>query len=296
MSAFPESTFRSIVRERGVVTTMVSGGTVRGGVGGTPAGGLLTWLRELELKTPRGEKSAGGSLSDTKFVPKSFLEASLPVIQELVGALWDTDGCIFRFTKSPEGRGATYKTISIQLAEDVRFLLLRLGVPTSISQLPYEARKGSRLAYQISVTDTVRFAEMLNGHLHHGGKAAEVALMAGLGKDMHSRARRLGSHLPVGIIQDLVRESGVSVRPVFEAAGLPRAMMSRAGMNHVGYGNQVRLALALDSPKLHRLTAVQWVKVVSQEAAAADELVFEIAVDGVHSIIVNGVAVRTLER
>ena len=186
--------------------------------------------------------------------------------------------------------GATYKTISPQLAEDVQFLLLRIGVPTTVSQLTYVSLKGDRVAFQISVTDTVRFAKLLDGHLHHAGKALAVAHMAALGVDQHSRARKLGSSLPSDVVRAFVNASNVKVRPVFESAGLPRGIMSRAGMKYVGYTNQVRVARAFGSDGLHRLTAVQWVKVSQQETS--DEPMFNIRVDGVQNLVVNGVVVE----
>lgn len=65
--------------------------------------------------------SLWGSLSNTKFVPKSYLYNSETVRRDILAGLLDTDGCVDR------GGAVDYSTTSEQLAKDVQFLVQSLG-------------------------------------------------------------------------------------------------------------------------------------------------------------------------
>lgn len=74
-----------------------------------------------------------------KFIPKEYLTSSIEQRFELLQGLLDTDGSI-----SKDSRGTvSYKTVSKQLAEDVRVLAFSLGMKASIKK--YTNNEGNRL-------------------------------------------------------------------------------------------------------------------------------------------------------
>lgn len=74
-----------------------------------------------------------------KFIPKEYLTSSIEQRFELLQGLLDTDGSI-----SKDSRGTvSYKTVSKQLAEDVRELAFSLGMKATIKK--YTNNKGNRL-------------------------------------------------------------------------------------------------------------------------------------------------------
>lgn len=99
-------------------------------------------------------------LSHEKFVPREYLVSSIPTRRRLLAGLLDTDG-----TVSPQG-DISFTTVSLQLAEDVVWLVRSLGGRASLrSKRPWYLKAGVRIqgrqAYNISIYFPDRCAEFL---------------------------------------------------------------------------------------------------------------------------------------
>ena len=91
-----------------------------------------------------------GTRSHNKFIPRAYLEASIPDRVELLKGLMDTDGYV------GEGGSMSYCTVSPQLAQDVAELVRSLGGIASISEKhPTYTHNGEKkqgqLAYNINI-------------------------------------------------------------------------------------------------------------------------------------------------
>jgi hypothetical protein len=101
---------------------------------------LMDSIRKLGL---------AGTHSDTKFIPKEYLMASVEARKLLLQGLMDTDG-------NKDAVGCEFVTISKQLADDMKFLVLSLGglVNTTLKNPVFthngEKRNG-KLAYRLHI-------------------------------------------------------------------------------------------------------------------------------------------------
>ncbi|MBO0863207.1 MAG: hypothetical protein J2P21_32885, partial [Chloracidobacterium sp.] len=113
----------------------------------------LAWLRDLGLKLPAGSRQG-------KYVPAFIFELGRDDIAFFLASLWDCGGYMGR-------RFCHYRTISRRLAEDVRTLLLRLGVHSTIFAVNRALEDGvmTRDAYQVTVYDTACLADLLRPYL-----------------------------------------------------------------------------------------------------------------------------------
>ncbi len=107
---------------------------------GKPFGNpLREWLRDLGVL---------GQKDNTKQVPDWVWEAGQVGASCFLAGYFSADGCV----KQTAGRGwfVHFDTVSRQLAEDVQFLLLRLGVTATVND-GYRSAKGTQLIYRVSV-------------------------------------------------------------------------------------------------------------------------------------------------
>lgn len=93
-----------------------------------------------------------GHAAATKFVPRVLLGTSKEQAMLLLGALWDTDGCIDVFREERADKNLQWKvriaytSRSEQLCRDVQTLLLQLGVQSTVRQSSVEYN-GGRVPY-----------------------------------------------------------------------------------------------------------------------------------------------------
>lgn len=92
-----------------------------------------------------------------KEIPEVIWKCSNKLIQEFLGALWSTDGCVYiKHSKKTSHAVAEYCTISEKLAIGIQRLLLRLGIPSTLrDRIPKytylgEKKEGQR-AYYVTV-------------------------------------------------------------------------------------------------------------------------------------------------
>jgi len=281
LRAFPDSSVAHYPSCKGVGRVRFTGG-FRGGVGGSPEGAMLAWLRELGLKTARDVRPRGGTHSRDKFIPTRYLRRNDEVAQALLGALWDCDG---RVGNSNNGSpNVAYKTISAQLAEDVRFLLLRFGITSTLTPNHYTNPTGRKeTAYNIGVHQTKRFCEVV------------VPFMASRYKIDASRLLRApryrcqsGSYVPATQIALLPSRIDTSWRGFCRENNLSRSVFRKA---FVGAETVSVLAALSGDSEMMRLVGSQWQRVMSVEPQEATR-VYDITVEGVHNFVAEGVIVH----
>lgn len=273
-NAFPGTRFSRYLKGNGVTVCQLGSGRGNGG----PAGEAVIWLRSLGLKYPKGSGKRGGPKSAQKWVPKEWLCADQDTVLELVGALWDCDGHVGPVS-------ATFKTISPQLAEDVQFLLLRLGLTSHVTRSSYINERGPEVAFQVTVPDVSKFAKLIAEHLRCGYKT--VAAFSAL--SVHRGHRE--SPMPREVLRDALARTGFSQHE-FCRQNPSVSRTSFRPQNQFATEHTVRLmAEATGDPELKRLLRVRWVQLRSVVEAGVQR-VFDITVDDVHNFVANGLVVH----
>lgn len=85
-------------------------------------------------------------LCDTKFIPAQFKTASYEEIYALLNGLFNSDGCV------DKTKGILFSTTSKLLREDIKILLLRLGI-NFYEQKPKKEKEHWKQSYKIVITD-----------------------------------------------------------------------------------------------------------------------------------------------
>jgi DNA polymerase-3 subunit alpha len=270
-NAFPGMHICRSIGARDVQSLVCTNGKGHGG-GPSP---LLTWLRQLGLKTPAGSRP-GGLTSEDKFVPEVIFSLSDEQIAFFLAALWDCDGYV-----GPAF--AHYRTISAQLATDVQRLLLRLGIEAVTYAQPYMRPHDGAVvtAYQVTVFDGERFARLLSPLLKSEAKAAVPVTVLSRGTTIDRRT----------LVSAVNAAYPGPKRPVCEEAGLPRWHLSPyATKKHPRVHECAVVAFAdtFNAHELDRRLRLNWVRVDRVEPAGR-QLVYDITVDEVHNFVANGI-------
>jgi DNA polymerase-3 subunit alpha len=240
---------------------------------------VLAWLRDLGLKLPAGSR-LGGLSSQGKYVPAFVFELGRDDIAFFLASLWDCDGYMGQ-------RFCHYRTISRRLAEDVRTLLLRLGVHSTIYGSKYSVNRAledgarTRVAYQVTVFDTARLADLLRFHLVSEKRFVDCA-----GREHPTIAR-------APFLAEVKSASSLSGRALMARYGIDRQHFAPVGRKRDRIAAHVvtPLAQGLDLPQTRRQLNVLWEEIVSIEVAG-DERVYDLTVEGIHSFIANNIIVH----
>lgn len=232
-------------------TFVIKSNEVRGGGGGCKASTVRTLVRKWGVD---------GSHSRDKSIPDFMLEQSGDAAKTLVAALFDCDG---GFTQ-----GITYKTISEELSDGIRALLLKWGIATSVTSYRYDNPKGtSETAHHIQVLDRDKFAETVAPFM---SSKTKVALLT-----PEIRSNKAGSMYPTATIE----------LPKPSAREVHNMVRNKA---YIGRDNLAKLANLTGDQRLEAAAHSRWVQVISVEPDGMSD-VYDLTVDGVHSFITEGV-------
>ncbi len=243
-------------------------------------------IRDVVRVSPRlsrtGEKGNGLNLlvrecglwevkSRDKFVPSFVFSQPREQIQKFVAYLWDTDGGFAPCT-------ASYKTISRGLAVDLRDLLLRIGITSSIYESTYEsASHGLTTAYQVTVSDPLFLTEVVPFMKNRGRADVGFSPSKNQAKSTVDRC----------IAHRLLSETGLTKRSIEREYGYGRAGWTRT--SRVSEKALGRAVVGISG--ISELTSHRWVEVLSIEEAGEEE-VFDISVEGPHSFVADGLLVH----
>ncbi|MCW1970554.1 MAG: DNA polymerase III subunit alpha, partial [Anaerolineae bacterium] len=241
---------------------------------------LLEWLRELKLKHPAGAE-VGGCRSHEKFVPSFVFELGETEIAFFVASLWDCDGYF-------GSKLCHYKTISEKLADDVRTLLLRLGIRSVTYTNQYEAidrktgQKILRNAYQVTVYDTRRLSDVLKPHL-----MTQKRWVACNGRDESATLNR--AHF----VADVTRNTQMSRRQLMTQYGIDRQhfLPKQSARPRIGACVVETIANALALTETQHQLNVNWEEIVSLEPCG-EENVYDLTVEGIHNFVADNIIVH----
>ena len=225
-----------------------------------------------------------GKRSYEKFIPKSVFALPLDQAALFLRHLWATDGCVFAGEKQVR---VYYATTSLQLAEDVRHLLLRFGIQSRLKA----NRKGTyRLCYQLHITGHEAQLRFLQEIGVHGARSAKVDAAL----DLLARIK------PNTNLDTVPIEVWSMVRTAMAERAVPtRQLQSAVGARYCGstfYKHApsrerlMSVATALADPELHAMAESDlfWDAIVSIESLGVQP-VFDATVPGTHNFIANGI-------
>ena len=251
--------------------------------------GLTHWTEKYQLR----DKTA-----TEKKVPEAAIGLPNHQIAILLGRLWAGDG----YVEKP-GQQSYFATSSRQLAQDVRHLLLRLGVCSSLKKKAFVFDGGERVhpncgwtVHLLGYESRVTFLTLVGPHIV--GKQTSVAeartrLRCG-------EAKTTGDLIPISVRsrvdycrteasltwRDLEAQSGVSVRELCRRNPNPKKTgFRRDTINRLGSFFQDRELLD-DSE-----SDVFWDPIVSIEPAGHED-VYDLEVDEDHNFVADGFVVH----
>jgi replicative DNA helicase len=234
-----------------------------------------------------------GLRSHEKYIPAAIFEQPIHGIATFLRHLWSTDGCI-KLVELPKPRPiAYYATSSSRLAQEVQFLLLRLGVNARFKQVP----QGSKGHPQYHVIITGK-----------GDLEIFIDVVGAVGDYKLRSIREISFHLKERVTntnRDIIPRDvwHLYALPEMKASGITqRKMQAEMGMAYCGTSlhkqnlsreRMFRLATVLDSSHLLKLASsdLYWDEVVSIEADGVEE-VFDLTVNEHHNFIANEIIVH----
>ncbi len=235
-----------------------------------------------------------GLRSDEKFVPAAVFALPDDQVALFLRHLWATDGSVtLRPVGAPGPIGRVYyASTSRALVDDVRLLLLRLGIQ---SRVKFTTKAGYRRCYQVDVygaADQRRFCELVGAHGERG--TASQRLLAALeGRVSNPNADTIPWEVRPRIVAAMAR-AGLSHRDLAAALGEQYCgsyiLGSERRPRSSRRGRLEAIARAVEDKELLALATsdVAWDKIVSVEPLGEEE-VFDATVIGTHNFVANGV-------
>ncbi|MCB0014069.1 MAG: replicative DNA helicase, partial [Anaerolineales bacterium] len=235
-----------------------------------------------------------GLRSYEKFVPAIVFEQPPEAIALFLRHLWATDGCVkLRRADDRFYPAVYYASSSVQLAQDVQALLLRLGINARLKCTPQPGK--GRDQHQVIVSggeDLARFAEYIGavGDYKSGAlsdlKAYLETSQPNTNRDIIPKAVWRAHVVPT------MQQNGVTTREMQAAIGQTYCGTSLYERN-LSRERAGRVAEAVDSDLLRKLAEsdVYWDRVVSIELCGEAD-VFDLTVPGHHNFVANDIIVH----
>jgi len=225
-----------------------------------------------------------GKRSYEKFVPRPIFALPDHQLTLFLRHLWATDGCVMPDLKQDR---IYYATTSDRLAEDVRHLLLRLGIQSRVKSIRKESY---RVCYHVQVTgreNQLRFLSEVGVHGARGEKARECLAR------VTARSENTNLDTVPRVVWAKVRaarmDQKLTERQLQAAVGAPYCG-STFYKHSPSRGRLMTLARVLKSPELHSLAESDlfWDEIHSIESLGVQP-VFDATVPGMHNFIANGI-------
>jgi len=215
----------------------------------------------------------------------------------LLAKLFQGDGCIHARTRS-----IYYATSSPGLAQDVRRLLLKLGLPATIHRKSFSYRGAQRPGFTVNLVGGrnafARFAAEVGPYLLDGKQRALESLLDVAAELPALLARGTVDVVPLALCRQPLREAIAkafpSLRAGCRALGLAyRLMFGDRAKGGIRRDTLALLATRLDSPTLEALAegAVTWSR-PRAFTLAGEEPTYDFEVPVARSFIANGIAVH----
>jgi DNA polymerase-3 subunit alpha len=218
-------------------------------------------------------------------------------IAVLVAKLFQGDGCIH-----PKTRSIFYATSSPGLAGDVRRLLLKLGILSTIHRKTFAYRGGSRSGYTVNLLGGrpayARF-QALAGRYLVGAKRTALTRLVKVSEGL-ARLLARGSvdvipvELSLAPLREAMRKHFPSLKAGCRAVGVAyRLVLSDHRKRGIRRETLQYLAERLDAPQLHALLspAIAWAR-PKGFGPEGDEPTYDFEVPGARNFIANGIVVH----
>jgi DNA polymerase-3 subunit alpha len=253
-----------------------------------PAAAVTFLLDECGL---RGQKAL------TKRVPAVVDGWDSDAVAVLVAKLFQGDGCLH-----PESRSVFYATSSPGLADDVRRLLLKLGIAATVHRKEFGYRGQRRPGHTVNLLggrDTFRrFEHLVGPHLVGRRRVALSRLAATYAGTPALFARGTVDVVPLALCQEPLREAVRKRYPSLKAGcrdlGIAYRLVFGDGRKRGIRRDTLRwLAERLDTPALDALadSPIGWSRPRSFTLEGV-EPTYDFEVPGAHSFIANGIVVH----
>jgi replicative DNA helicase len=245
---------------------------------------ITTWYAAMGISRVRAHE---------KRLPALIFECDNANICLFLRHLWATDGNISWKNLSERKPSAAiyYATTSIELAEQVQHLLLRLGILSTMRTSP---KKGYRPTYQVHISGQAHQNEFLKSVGCHGerGKIIPALLMA---------LSEIKSNPNTDIIP--LEAWQLAVEPCKNAAGLNwRALQSGLSMQYCGStifksgisrDRMLRLSTLLPFEPIRRLAEsdIFWDEIISIEPAGMED-VYDATIPTTSNFVANDIIVH----
>jgi DNA polymerase-3 subunit alpha len=221
----------------------------------------------------------------------------LRAVSVLVAKLFQGDGCVHRGTRS-----VFYATSSQGLAFDVRRLLLKLGLSSTIHRKEFAYRGARRIGFTVNLLGgrvTFRWFEQLVGRHLVGRKREDLAgLVADYDGTPTLQARGTVDVIPASValapLREAISKAYASLRTGCRALGISYRLLFQDGRKRgLRRDTLSYLAERLDSPTLHALaeSPMGWSRPRSF-TLEGEEATYDFEVPGAASFIANGIAVH----
>ena len=254
----------------------------------TPSEAVMFLFRDCGLQ---------GKTAINKRVPAIVDRWDRDAITVLVGKLFQGDGCVHAKTLS-----VYYATSSEGLADDVRRLLLKLGIPCTIHRKTFAYRGGRRVGYTVNLIggrrSHVRFDELVGQHLVGGKRVALAALRASYAGTRPLLARGTVDVVPADLCREPLREAILkrfsTLKVGCKALGFAYRLVARDRRKKgIRRDTLEYLAECLESPSLHALVdpSMGWSR-PRRFVLGSVEPTYDFEVPDARSFIANGIAVH----
>lgn len=247
--------------------------------------GMRQWAERLEIL---GTKAAA------KCVPPELFELSDDCIALFLGRLWSGDGSL-----SPTHAPPYYATSSYRLARDVQYLLLRLGIYTTLKKKRFAYREATRDGYTVHlcgegmlerfrrqicphVVGRQRDLQVLDSYLveNAGLRSSRDTVPADIRKWVDEERRALGLTW-----KQLEARTRLSMREFYGSGSAGKKGFRRHTVS--------RLAEVLASVRLAQLSEsdIFWDEIVDIEPAGTADT-YDLTVEGCHNFVADGLIVH----
>jgi len=238
-----------------------------------------------------------GKTATVKRVPSLVDRWNCGAVAVLVAKLVQGDGCVH-----PKSRSIFYATSSEGLAHDVRRLLLKLGISSTVHRKTFAYRGGQRIGYTVNLlggrATFARFRELVGAHLVGFKRRALDQLVASYAGTKTLLARGTVDVIPAALYRDPLREAIRKRYPTLKGGcrelGIAYGLLFNDHRKRgIRRETLAWLAERLDAPALHTLVdqSMGWSR-PKRFVLEGVEPTYDFEVPRAKSFLANGIAVH----
>ncbi|KKQ35588.1 MAG: polymerase III alpha subunit protein [Candidatus Nomurabacteria bacterium GW2011_GWB1_37_5] len=244
------------------------------------------WISDLGL---RGKKAT------EKFIPAQIFKWDKESISALIGKMWQGDGCV-----SLKNQQIFYATSSRQLSYDMQYLLLRLGIISTIHTKKFKYRGEYKIGYTINIThrDNIKKFTETAGKYLIGKKISDLKILLNKSKNVSIYAARgTKDIIPTEImnkIRQIMEFKNISVSKISQMTGLSSRLFSYDNRKK-GYLRSIikKIGQTLNSRDIINLADgdLYWDEIVSIKKVGK-EMTYDLTLPPHHNFVANNFIVH----